>query len=187
MHLFQNLGHALRFLRMRRGLTQRQAAALLGVRQSQISRWETSGAASFMRVESLDRILNAYEATFEDLGSALTHQDREQAFENLMSSALSRLKELTRPEIPQPQTGIRFRELRAKSGWTLDEVAERTGLSQEMLEKLEAGEPVEINSADLRVLAEACCGTIEDLLPRKKGEEEELVPLWRGGAVNPHG
>lgn len=186
MPLFQNLGHALRFLRMRRGLTQRQAAALLGVRQSQISRWETS-SASFMQVESLDRILSAYEATFEDLGSALTHQDREQAFESLMSSTLARLKELTHPEIPQPQTGIRFRELRAKSGWTLDEVAERTGLSLKMLEKLEAGEPVEISSTDLRVLAEACCGTKEDLLPGKKGEEEELVPLWRGGAVNPHG
>jgi transcriptional regulator with XRE-family HTH domain len=59
------MGKALRTLRIRCGLTQAQAAQKLRTQPSEISRWENEEVR--MNLESLERVLTAYEATLHDL------------------------------------------------------------------------------------------------------------------------
>lgn len=60
----QPLQRRLRELRRERGLSQRQAAARIGVRKSSISRWE--GGLVVPNAENLRKIAKAYSADFEE-------------------------------------------------------------------------------------------------------------------------
>lgn len=71
---------------------------------------------------------------------------------------------------PLASTGPKLKELRTKSGWTVEEVAERTGMSPDLLSAFEDGDSSaagELTTFDLERLASACCGTLADLLGPK--------------------
>jgi transcriptional regulator with XRE-family HTH domain len=63
------MGKALRTLRIRCGLTQAQAAQELRTQPSEISRWENEEV--LMNLESLERVLTAYNATLHDLADQI--------------------------------------------------------------------------------------------------------------------
>jgi transcriptional regulator with XRE-family HTH domain len=62
----RKLGFALRVLRCRRNLTQVEAAARSGVRQSEISRIETAESVN-IETDTLEKLLDAYGADLFDL------------------------------------------------------------------------------------------------------------------------
>lgn len=89
--------------------------------------------------------------------------------------------------------GLRLRQLREKSGWTVEEVSERTGVPLAKLSEFEAGAP-QVTSmmtrSELARLTSACCGTLDDILgsdhPWSK-PSLPFVPWGRGGSIDPHG
>jgi transcriptional regulator with XRE-family HTH domain len=50
---------------------------------------------------------------------------------------------------------LRLRELRTAKGWTQQELAERSGVPQYTISRLESGEPESVNLAHLEQLADA--------------------------------
>ncbi len=68
---------------------------------------------------------------------------------------------------PLTPAGLNLKVLRERSGWTVSEVAERTGVPLDVLTAFEAGDSAaagELARADLERLASACCGSLADLL-----------------------
>lgn len=95
---------------------------------------------------------------------------------------------------PLARAGLKLKGLRQRSGWTLPEIAARTGVRLEILRAFERGDSAaagELTCFDLECLASACCGSLADLL----GPEHPWVKAstarqsgWRSKvAVNPHG
>lgn len=73
------------------------------------------------------------------------------------------------PGDPHPfaSAGTKLKDLRAQSGWTIEELAERTGMHLNVLTAFEDGDSAaagELTRIDLERLAAACCGTLTDLL-----------------------
>ncbi len=79
------------------------------------------------------------------------------------------------------RAGTKLKAFRESSGWTALEISERTGVSVEILEAFEAGQPVaedELLPALERV-ASACCCTIEELgLDRLDLQRSIRRPKW---------
>ena len=68
---------------------------------------------------------------------------------------------------PFAAAGPRLRDLREKSGWTISEIAERTGVHLDVLIAFEDGDTAasaELTRFDLERLASACCGSMAELL-----------------------
>jgi hypothetical protein len=70
---------------------------------------------------------------------------------------------------PHPLTpaGPKLKVLREKSGWTDDEIADRTGVPLKVLKAFEKGDSKaaeKLDLSDLERLASACCGSLTDLL-----------------------
>ena len=95
---------------------------------------------------------------------------------------------------PLASAGIKLKELRARSGWTVEEIADRTRMSLDILKAFEDGDSDAagtMTTFHLETLASVCCGTLADLL----GPEHSWVQAaWRrqfgfgrGCAVDPHG
>lgn len=71
------------------------------------------------------------------------------------------------PPHPLARSGPRLKALREASGWTVEEIAERTGVPLDVLTKFEQGDSdaaEEVTLADLERLASACCGSMEDIV-----------------------
>lgn len=96
---------------------------------------------------------------------------------------------------PLASAGLKLRDLRSRSGWTTEEIAERTGTPLDLLMNFENGDSAaagELTSFDLERLASACCGTLADLLgPEhpwvKAALRRDSRPFGRSVAVDPHG
>jgi hypothetical protein len=70
-----------------------------------------------------------------------------------------------RPD-PFAVAGPKLKALREPSGWTVDEIADRTGVPLEVLAAFEQGDSAaaeELTLPDLERLAAACCGSLADL------------------------
>src|SRR6185436_12937797 len=68
---------------------------------------------------------------------------------------------------PFAKAGPKLKELREKSGWTVSEIADRTGVPLKILTAFEEGDSAaarELGLPDLEHLASACCGSLTDLL-----------------------
>lgn len=100
------------------------------------------------------------------------------------------------PGAPHPlaSAGIKLKDLRTKSGWTAEEIAERTGISLATLIAFEDGDSSaagEMTTFDLEGLASACCGTLADLPGTEhswvQAAERRKFRLGRGGSVDPNG
>lgn len=68
---------------------------------------------------------------------------------------------------PVSSAGQKLKDLRATSGWTLEEIAERTGVPLGVLTAFEDGDSAaagKLSRFDLERLASACCGSLADLL-----------------------
>jgi len=68
---------------------------------------------------------------------------------------------------PLAPAGLKLKVIRERSGWTVSEVAERTGVPLDMLTAFEAGDSAaagKLGRADLERLASTCCGSLADLL-----------------------
>jgi len=68
---------------------------------------------------------------------------------------------------PLASAGLRLKDLRGRSGWTVEEIAERIGMSADLLTAFENGDSAaacKLTRSDLERLASACCGTLADLL-----------------------
>ena len=74
MPAFAHLGGALRLLRDRRGMTQRQLAETIASPVKQVSAYETGRQRP--RIETLERILGAVDADATDLAEAMAVLDR---------------------------------------------------------------------------------------------------------------
>ena len=63
------------------------------------------------------------------------------------------------------QAGPKLRAFRERSGWTVDEVSDRTGVPLQVLEAFEAGAPVheDVLLPAVERVASACCCTLEEL------------------------
>lgn len=67
---------------------------------------------------------------------------------------------------PFTLAGPKLKALREKSGWTVDEIADRTGVPLDVLTAFEQGDSAaadELTLPDLKRLASACCGSLDDL------------------------
>ena len=60
--------------------------------------------------------------------------------------------------------GIRLRQLRKRSSMTQEEVAERAGISEKHLQRLESNKPCDIRLATLNQIAKAFKISVTDLL-----------------------
>jgi len=68
---------------------------------------------------------------------------------------------------PLASAGLKLKDLRGRSGWTGEEIAERIGMPIDLLSAFENGDSAaagELTAFDLERLASACCGTLADLL-----------------------
>jgi transcriptional regulator with XRE-family HTH domain len=84
--------------------------------------------------------------------------------------------------------GRRVRESRAERGWTLDQLADRSGVSRRMIVNVEAGTS-NASIATLLRLASALRVSLADLVADAPGDQRVTVsdpaerePLWRGQA-----
>jgi hypothetical protein len=68
--------------------------------------------------------------------------------------------------------GPRLQDLRRRSGWTVEEISQRSGIPLLVLEAFENGDPMadHIKLSDLILLATLCCGTLADILDHTDGE-----------------
>jgi DNA-binding XRE family transcriptional regulator len=96
------------------------------------------------------------------------------------------------PPEPHPLTpaGPKLKVLREKSGWTVEEIADRTGVDMDTLAAFEEGESgaaEEVTLADLEHLASACCGSVSDLLSPEERREAKRKEMRRktGSAFDP--
>lgn len=88
-------------------------------------------------------------------------------------------------QIPE-SVGRRVREARAEHGWTLDQLAERSGVSRRMIVNVEAGTS-NASIATLLRLATALHVSLADLVTGSPQEQRVVIssagdrePLWRG-------
>jgi len=68
---------------------------------------------------------------------------------------------------PFASAGPKLSHLREQSGWTISEIAERTGVHLDVLIAFEDGDiaaSAELTRLDLERLASACCGSMAELL-----------------------
>lgn len=87
-----------------------------------------------------------------------------------------------RPPHPLTPAGPKLKALREASGWTTEEIAERTGVPLETLAPFEEGDSdaaEEVTLADLERLASACCGSIVDLLSPEERREAKRKEVRR--------
>jgi transcriptional regulator with XRE-family HTH domain len=73
------------------------------------------------------------------------------------------------PTAPHPYApaGPKLRVLREMSKWTVEEIADRTGVPHDVLAAFEKGDSAaakRLTLSDLERLAQACCGSLDDLL-----------------------
>ena len=95
---------------------------------------------------------------------------------------------------PLAAAGLKLKELRIQSGWTVEEIAERTGRSLDLLTAFENGDSDaagKLTTFDLETLAAACCGTLADLLgaahPWVKAARLRDSRPGRSLSIDPHG
>ncbi len=70
------------------------------------------------------------------------------------------------PPHPLARSGPKLKVLRERSGWTAEEIADRTGVPLEVLTDFEAGVPdaaEDISMEDLERLASACCAALDEI------------------------
>ena len=85
-----------------------------------------------------------------------------------MEQTLRRYGLFSSPE-PQPleRAGPKLKDLRERSGWTVSEIADRTGVPLDVLAAFEQGDAAaakKLEFSDLERLASACCASLTDLL-----------------------
>lgn len=95
---------------------------------------------------------------------------------------------------PLASAGPKLKSLRTRSGWTTEELAERTATPFDLLTAFENGDSAaagELTTFDLERLASACCGTLADLLgpehPWVKAARRRDCRVGRSIAIDPHG
>ena len=95
---------------------------------------------------------------------------------------------------PFASAGPRLRVLREQSGWTISEIAERTGVHLDVLIASENGDATasaELTRFDLERLASACCGSMADLLGSEHPFARSIsdsIPLGSSGcSIDPWG
>ena len=89
-----------------------------------------------------------------------------------------------RPD-PFAVAGPKLKALREKSGWTVDEIADRTGVPLEVLTAFEQGDSAaaeELTLPDLKRLAAACCGSLDDLGGAELTSRRVPSHLFGGGS-----
>lgn len=89
---------------------------------------------------------------------------------------------MTDPEQPDP-LALRIRQLRTQAGWSQEALAERTGLSQNAVSKLEKGPNPAPRLSTLRKLADALGLSVEELTSGSEGvsrpHPNELIVIPR--------
>jgi len=95
---------------------------------------------------------------------------------------------------PLASAGIKLKDLRVRSGWTAEEIADRTGISLDVLTAFEeggSGAAGTMTVSRLERLASACCGSLADLLqPGHPWMQSDPGPSTRGrsgGSIDPWG
>jgi len=95
---------------------------------------------------------------------------------------------------PLAPAGLKLKELRIQSGWTVEEIAERTRCSLDLLTAFENGDSDaagKLTTFDLESLAAACCGNLDDLLgaehPWAKAAHRRDSRPGPSIAIDPHG
>jgi|SRR5215210_720387 len=95
---------------------------------------------------------------------------------------------------PLAAAGLKLKELRIQSGWTVAEIAERTRWSLDLLTAFENGDSHaagQLTTFDLETLAAACCGSLDDLLgaahPWAKAARRRDSRPGRSLSIDPHG
>ena len=96
----------------------------------------------------------------------------------------SRRRSILPPREPHPLTpaGPKLKILREKSGWTVEEIADRTGVSLDTLAAFEQGDSGaarNVTLADLERLASACCGSLNDLVTPEERREARRKEMLR--------
>jgi hypothetical protein len=101
---------------------------------------------------------------------------------------------LTIRESAPAAAGVKLRRLREKSGWTVSEIAERTGVRLDVLTAFEDGDSVaagEMSRSDLERLASSCCGSLADVLgnehPWTRTEPDSSFSGSSGCSIDPWG
>jgi len=134
--------------------------------------WE--GPTAEELIETLARAVRRLEGAAPDpLGDETPHTDLSpEGTADFLTSSLRRCGLVASPppiDGPHPlaSAGLKLKDLRGRSGWTVEEIAERIGMPVDLLEAFENGDSGaagELTSFDLEKLASACCGTLADLL-----------------------
>jgi Helix-turn-helix domain len=103
-------------------------------------------------------------------------------------------KPLTLRENAPAAAGVKLRRLREQSGWTVCEIAERTGVRLDVLTAFEDGDSAaagEMSRVDLQRLASACCGSLADVLgnehPWTRTEPDSSFIGSSGCSIDPWG
>lgn len=132
----QAIGQFLRQLRRERSLTLEQAARAAGIGRVTLNRWETGNYQP--RLAELDALLTALGADVRKKQEALARLDAPRAREQVYQ-AVNRIAEQTGIG-PRPHGGDALRALRQRRRMSLEEVAERLGVTPRTLRRWEKAE-----------------------------------------------
>lgn len=97
------------------------------------------------------------------------------------------------PPHPLTPAGPKLKALREASGWTAEEIADRTGVHLDTLAAFEQGDSGaarNLTLADLERLASACCGSLNDLVTpeeRREARRKEMLGPAARSSYDPFG
>ena len=97
------------------------------------------------------------------------------------------------PPHPLTPAGPKLKVLREASGWTVEEIADRTGVPLDTLAAFEQGDSSAARNVtldDLERLASACCGALNDLVTpeeRREARRKEMLRKTARSSFDPFG
>lgn len=137
----KRMGDRIRFLRERKGWTQRQLANESGLGRRYVGTLERGGAA--ISIESLRKLCDALEVSMTVLVEGVDDLSLAKPSMVLLNPAAASSSPLTDDPIEvRKRLGERLRLLRQQAGWSQFRFSQESGLGRVYAGKLESGKPV---------------------------------------------